>query len=174
MGEDQNLLDDAEIEAMREAFQALKDIEPTARLRVVRWLADRFEIHFQHTAKPGEKASDPNDALSQFESFADLHGGVSPSTEAESALVGGYWFQVVQKNADFSSQQVNDELKNLGNAVGNITAAFNSLRERKPALVLQVQKSGTTKQARKRYKLTQAGIREIERLLESSQSKQQE
>ena len=170
MEEEQNLLDDAEIKAMRETFRALKDIEATARVRVISWLADRFEIHFQGRAKPGQKASEPNEALTQVESFADLHGAASPSSEPESALVGGYWFQVIQKNADFSAQQVNDELKNLGHAIGNITMAFNGLRERKPALVMQVQKSGTSKQARKRYKLTQAGVKEVERLLESSRS----
>jgi len=36
---------------------------------------------------------------------------------------------------------------------------------RKPALVIQTHKSGSTKQARKRYRLTNEGLRAVERML---------
>ena len=38
----------------------------------------------------------------------------------------------------------------------NITDSYNSLIKRRPPAVRQVQKSGTTKQARKRYRLTES------------------
>jgi hypothetical protein len=50
----------------------------------------------------------------------------------------------------------------MGHGIGNITDAFNAAKEQKPALVMQTQKSGASKQARKRYKLTLMGIRRVE------------
>jgi DNA-binding PadR family transcriptional regulator len=49
--------------------------------------------------------------------------------------------------------------------VSNITTALSSLIERKPQLVIQTRKSGNSKQARKRYRLTDAGIRAVERMI---------
>lgn len=162
-------VEDLELCAMRDALRALTSLETAeARGRVLKYLAERCGLPV-----PGKRGAHRGDEVPEeavFESLADLHGAASPDGDASNALVGGYWFQGVQKNADFTAQQVNDELKNLGCAVGNITMAFNSLRERKPALVLQVQKSGSSKQARKRYKLTQAGISEVQRMLRGSET----
>jgi DNA-binding PadR family transcriptional regulator len=49
--------------------------------------------------------------------------------------------------------------------VSNITRARDGLKARQPQLVIQVQKSGKSKQARKRYKVTSAGKTEVRRML---------
>lgn len=80
-------------------------------------------------------------------------------------LVVGYWFQVLQGEQDLDGFQINKELKHLGHGVSNITTALSSLIDRKPQLVIQTRKSGNSKQARKRYRLTDAGIKAVERML---------
>jgi hypothetical protein len=82
--------------------------------------------------------------------------------EFEKALVVGYWFQVVQGQPDFGGQEVNSTLKNIGHGIANITDAFTTASSRKPSLVMQTQKTGTSRQARKQYKLTVAGVRWVE------------
>jgi hypothetical protein len=65
---------------------------------------------------------------------------------------------------DFEAQRVNTLLKHLGLGVGNITRSLESLKSRKPQHVVQLRKSGTARQARKRYKVTAAGrdfVREL-------------
>ena len=74
-------------------------------------------------------------------------------------------FQVINEHPSVTGQQVNDALKNLGHAMSNITDAFTSLIRRKPQLAMQVEKTGSSKQARKKYKLTIAGINEVKKLL---------
>lgn len=69
--------------------------------------------------------------------------------------------------SDFTSQEVNSELKNLGHGVTNITSAFSSLMKRKPALAMQTAKSGATQQARKRYKLTHAGRTAVQSMIQA-------
>lgn len=105
-------------------------------------------------------------AAVEFGDLADLFAAAAPSSEAERVLVTTYWFQKLNGQATIDGQQVNTALKNLGYGVGNITNVFSGLMGRKPALAMQVQKSGTSKQARKKYKLTNAGVKRVEGLLE--------
>jgi hypothetical protein len=97
-----------------------------------------------------------------------LFDSAAPKTDPERALVGGYWFQSVRDRADFQAQEVNTALKDVGQGIGNITEAFSALQERSPALVRQVAKSGRTRQARKKYKLTTAGTSAVRQMLARS------
>jgi hypothetical protein len=97
----------------------------------------------------------------------------SPENDTDRALVGAYWFQVIKGQADIDSQEVNSELKHLGHGVGNITRAFDHLMAAKPQLVIQTRKSGKAKQARKKYRVTEAGIARVNQLM-AGKSVQQE
>jgi hypothetical protein len=107
----------------------------------------------------------PPSAGPSFSSLPDLYSKISPASDPHRALVVAYWFQVMQGEQDLDGFSINKELKHLGHAVGNITTALTSLIERKPQLVIQTRKSGNSKQARKLYRLTDAGIRAVERLI---------
>lgn len=100
-----------------------------------------------------------------FEHFADLFDVAAPSTHDQKALVGAYWVQVVKGKSEFQTFDVNKELKQLGHGNSYINKAFDSLTSKKPALALQTRKSGKTQQARKTYKLTTAGVKEVQRML---------
>jgi hypothetical protein len=69
--------------------------------------------------------------------------------------------QVCQGAESFDAFSAHKELKNLGQGVGNITIAIDSLKSQKPALALQLKKSGKTQQSRKTYKITVAGINSV-------------
>lgn len=152
---------DSEVAAMGKVTEALDELDEVARVRVLRWAGDRYGM-----TKPSTSPVEEGTGV-HFSDFADLYSRADPSSEAQKALIAGYWVQVVGAQETFESQSLNTELKNLGHGVKNITDALDQLIERKPRLVIQVRKSGTTRQARKRYKLTVEGIRAAERLLKS-------
>jgi hypothetical protein len=87
-----------------------------------------------------------------------------PRTSPEKALVVAAWLQAVQGSSDFDSGSVNRELKNLGHQSTNITRDFDDLIARKPKMVVQTRKSGSTKQARKLYRVTHEGLVEVARM----------
>ena len=167
-----------ELAAMKAIAEALKGLERDGVGRVLRWAADAFGAKVPPGAISTESLSQRKGNVKEsgpaptFGSLADLYAAASPAAEPDRALVIGYWIQVGQGEADFDSQAVNKELKHLGYGVGNITQAFTGLMTRKPQLVIQTRKSGTSQQARKRYKLTTAGIQAVERMLgkESAES----
>src|SRR5205823_4960084 len=101
----------------------------------------------------------------RFPTVADFYSACNPSSDVDKALVVGYWAQVIENVPEFDSQSINRELKHLGHGVSNITSAFDGLKERKPQLVIQTKKSGTSRQARKLYKLTIEGQRAVERMI---------
>ena len=101
----------------------------------------------------------------KYEEFAELFAAAQPTSNPYKALVAGYWLQVHLGRESFSSHDMNKELNNLGHKIGHTPSAFAPLVEAKPQLVLQLKKSGTSKQARKTYKLSKAGISKVESML---------
>jgi hypothetical protein len=166
--------DDPEIKAMQVAAGAINALEDeAARARVIEWVARRFgvSVRLATAAMTGAAvgAGAAYGAITEsFADFADLLGAANPRTDVERALVGGYWFQAIKEAASFNAQDVNTELKNAGQGVKNITDALAGLIGRRPQLVLQVAKTGRTRQARKTYKLTTAGITSVRQMIQRS------
>jgi hypothetical protein len=167
---------DGEFSAMHAVYAALAPLDEDARIRVVDYIVARFEISAR-PAPGGHPAADAGSqsyedtikeetaVSSKFGSFAELYDAAQPKNQSEKALVAGYWLQVCQGAGSFDGFSANKELKNLGQGVGNITVAIDSLKNQKPALALQLKKSGKSQQARKTYKITVAGIKSVEGMI---------
>lgn len=158
-----------EIAAMGQLDTALGELDDDERARVLAWAVSKFG---GGTVKLptglDARADDPliHDASSKaFERVSDLVDAANPSSGLDYVLLGSYWFQQIQGAESFTGQQVNTMLKDLGHGAANITSAYDSLKGRKPPLARQIQKKGTSKQARKQYRLTAEGVRAVERML---------
>lgn len=162
-----------ELDAMRKIAGVLGDFgdDSKARARVLRWAAELYGVGSIGDAPPVGVPTSPEAQRSEeeegFDDLADLFDAAGPQTDADRALVVGYWLTVREGKGDFTSRSVNSELKNLGYGVTNITSAFSSLMRRKPALAMQTAKTGTSRQARKRYKLTRAGHEAVRYMLQA-------
>src|SRR5712691_10537912 len=110
------MANDLEIQAITDITLALDKIDDAARQRVLGWAAQRYKVSGTAAAQVvlGREGSPAAGALGvKFDAFVDLFDASGPRTDAERALVGGYWFQVSGEGADFQSQQVNDVLKDV-------------------------------------------------------------
>jgi hypothetical protein len=158
---------DPEIKAMSDISEALTGLEPEVVRRVLKWANEKYQLK----PTPGTSQGGGSTAAAvdrTFNEFSDLFDAASPSSGLERILVCAYWYQVIQGQADFDSQSLNTELKNFGHPSANITRDMDSLTNRSPKLILQTRKEGTSKQARKKFKLTREGIREVQRMLEGN------
>ena len=145
---------------------------PKAQHRVLRWAADRYGVTLGKEGRPAPRGGaagvgDDQDEITEeeitaedpkFGHFADLFNACQPKTGEDKALVAAYWFQSVQGQPTWQSARLQTELKNLGHAISNITESLSLAIKRKPARVLQLSKTGSSKQARKTYKLTHEGL----------------
>ena len=167
-----NTLND-EISAINSVHAALEPLDDEARTRVLDYVISVLRVEPRPVShalnvpphrdadsednKAGEvKASELGHA-----SFADFYAAANPKTNGERALVAGYWIQVCQSADAFTGAAANKELMNLGHRLTNITDAINAMRSRKPALILQVKKSGSSKQSRKLYKVSHEGEKRV-------------
>jgi len=173
---------DPEVDAMAAVAGALANLESDAQHRVLRWAADRYGVTLSNVSgavgarglRPVEvdeitdeeiTAEDPT-----FEHFADLFNACQPKTGEDKALVAAYWFQSVQGQSTWQSARLQTELKNMGHALPNITESLSGAIKRKPARVLQVAKAGSSKQARKTYKLTHEGLVYVQGMMAAAAS----
>lgn len=168
---------DSEFAAMQSVYTALEGLNEEARARVLDYVSSRLGVGAVQKARPTITQPSDDDrheehvesselgSSSSFSSFAELYDATQPKSQPEKALVGGYWLQVCEGAESFDSYSINKELKNLGEGVANITSALDSLKTQKPALCLQLKKAGKSRQARKTYKVTVAGIKAVEAMI---------
>jgi|ERR1700733_1774781 len=159
---------DPELDVLSTISSLLTDLPEKSQARIVSWITSRFGAPgaLAMAAKRGD-GSDSSDQAREFPDVATLFVAAKPSTGAEKALTVGFWLQECLHHDEWEGFAINSELKHLGHGLKNVTDALNSLIEHRPQLVVQLRKSGKTKQARKRYKLTAEGARKVRQMVSS-------
>ena len=168
---------DQEIEVMNLIAKAMETIDAEAKHRVAFWTGQRYgtgSIAPRPPTAVNHSTSLGAIDVTSFEMFADLFDAASPNTDKERALVAAYWTQICKGEANFASQTLNTNLKDLGHGVSNITLALEHLKDERPALVLQLKKSGAAKQARKTYKLTREGAVRVQAMITKEEMDEQD
>jgi hypothetical protein len=154
-----------ELDAMKKIAAALDPLDDAARARALQWALSRFRnskgVTALEPALGGATIENEAPTSGGYDSFAELFDAANPVTERDKALVAAYWSQVCEGVSAFPAQILNTLLKDLGHGIGNITEALTALKNEKPALVLQLKKGGTSRQARKTYKLTAEGAKRV-------------
>jgi hypothetical protein len=158
---------DPELDAINLIVNALSPLDDDSRTRVLEYVKSRLGVK---TALLKTKEDDPaigpmaaqsGSGSVVFSDLAELYEAARPNKDADKALVAAYWTQVFEGQESFDSQSINKGLKHLGVGVTNITGALSRLIEQKPSLILQLKKNGKSKQARKLFKVTEAGKKAV-------------
>jgi hypothetical protein len=157
--------EDLEVQALLAATRALEPLDELARRRALEWLWSRFGGAPPATGTARGPSSTSSVAQTEHQTFAELFDAAAPNTDKEKALVAAYWTQACQGQPNFPAQTLNSALKDLGHGVSNITDSLDALKDEKPSLILQLKKSGTSRQARKVYKLTEEGARRVRAMI---------
>ncbi len=167
-----------EFEAIKAVHSALESLDAEARTRVLTYIASLLGIDARVASGrsvPAEndlneeiEGADDDERMDQtptYPEFADLYAATDPKSNGEKALVAGYWLQVCRGAENFTGFAANKELTDLGYRLGNITDAINNMKNRSPSLMLQIKKSGSSRQARKLYKVSREGVKNIEEMI---------
>lgn len=117
-------------------------------------------------ARPrGRPRSEPSGDGGAEGDLASLLTRWTPTTMSDKALLGAYYLARVRGDDTVTSQAINTELKRNGLAISNITRAIEANMRPDRPLMVQEKKMGSTKQARKQYRITPAGLEAVERRL---------
>lgn len=145
-----------EARALGRVVDAVDGLDARAVQRVLEWAWKRFVD--ADVPAPARSRGAPHVESSAPIDLADLYVAASPATDADKVLVVAYWHQVSTGKENLDAQTIHRDLKNLGHGVSNVTRACSALIGEKPQLMIQVKKAGSTRQARKQYRLTAAGL----------------
>ena len=164
---------DPEINAMAVLASALDPLTEGARLRVLAWARGRYAPQaVANTVSVGriDQHAPAEIVYSQrrpqdFATLGDLIAQTGADSDDQRALAAAIFIGQKKGDETFTAAEVNSELKHVGHPVQNITRVLQVLIDQRPALAVQLRKSGTTRQARKTYKVTEAGLRTLQRLL---------
>lgn len=155
----------AAISGVSKALTPITD--QAARDRILAWALSAFgsgKVTTPHQGSAGAGASGKKETPAPANDLGEFMEQADPQNQTDRVLVIGSWLQKTSPDG-FGSQLVNNELKEMGHPIKNITRKLDALIDRKPAYVRQVGKSGRSKQARKKYKLTDAGQKRVTALL---------
>lgn len=158
-----------ELGAMQTIADALNPLDDGSRKRVFHWAHDFFNIDEGRVEAAPSSSMTLEDPMlnsgSRFETFGELYSAVDPLTQEDKALTAAYWLQVVLDNESWQSADVQKELRELGYPLTNVADSLSSAVGKRPQRVIQLKKSGSSRQARKTFKLSDAGKRYIEERL---------
>jgi hypothetical protein len=174
------MIDDPEIKAIEGAYASLKDLDDEAKLRVIKWLTDKFSLNItslknnQNPVAPENSRSSEEKnisiqdlQLSSFTQLSELFAHIDPKTDGEKALVVGAYLQEVQGQPELTGRLINDELKHLGHGASNITTTISFLISKKPNLMIQTRKEGKSQQAQKKYRVTTEGFKLVKEMIKN-------
>lgn len=153
----------AEIKAMTAIAEAFKGLGPQPIERILEWANKHYlgraaSVMKQKPASAAVADVPPAEGEGERIDFPALLGSARALSGVDRVLLAGHYFQAILGQSDFDGFSLNRELRNAGHASGNITRDLDSLMAKTPQLVIQTRKQGTSKQARKLYRLTAAGL----------------
>ncbi len=159
-----------DLKALETILKTLAALEPEEQGRVLRWAAEKLNLAPLKEAKRVAHAGvEENGGLSEFGSVPEALAATHANSDVDRALVAAAFLTKKNNQAELTGQEINRHLKDAGHGIGNITKAITNLKNRKPQLMVQTKKGGSSKQARKNYKVTAAGFAAVETLLNSVQ-----
>lgn len=147
---------------------------------MLRWAAERYGVTLGkssgrraapvgHEADSGVDDDATEDEVTAedptFQHFGDLFASADPKSNEDKALVAAYWRQVHEGEEKWQATSLQKDLRDLGHAIPNITDALTSNIRKRPQRVIQLQKAGSAKQARKTYKVTREGLVYVQGML---------
>lgn len=159
----------AVISAITKAFARVDD--QAARTRILQWAVAAYGDGTRIGGKEGRSASEQQgdrsggrDAVASSD-LGELIEQADPQDTDDRVLLVCFWLQENESPEGFGAQPVNDKMKDMGHRVSNITDKLGQLIAKKPAWIRQMSKSGKNRQARKKYKVTDAGRKRVQALL---------
>jgi hypothetical protein len=169
---------DPELSAMSQMIEVFNELEHGERKRIVDWIINRFqlgeekqtdEIKLHDTtptivqqidAEPIEKQD-----LKQYKSMADLLEVSTVKKVVDRILVAAAYIQEKKNVEELTSFEINTQLKKAERGIPNISIGINRLLEKVPQLMAVTQRDGNTKQSRRKFKVTEDGLKKAKSFL---------
>jgi hypothetical protein len=166
-----------DLKALEAILRTLEPLQDEERTRVLRWAIEKLgieaKVSLRSPLRRDLKSHHPvatafPEHTDGFQSIGEFVAAANPRTDVDRVLCAALYLQDLagdEAGRALTGKQINDELKHLGHGVKNITDCINTLKSRKPQHMIQIKKSGKSRQAWKEYRVTTAGHDYVFRLI---------
>jgi len=171
---------DPELNAMSYVYESLKSLDRKQMKRIIHWAEDRFgltpaqmsveltqqpqQVQTQITVSEAAAGAEPvvkeekND-IKHYDTALDLFSESNVQKVTSKILLMAAYLQERFNFKEISSYDINFRLKRIGHGVPNISSLLNGILRKKPPLLLQLETEGRTKQARRKFMVTNEGLK---------------
>ena len=176
---------DPEIVAMNKVYNVFRNLDNGKRKRIIHWLIDRFglmgdkplhelthPIQKQTETKPmkkekQEKAVKPLEkrGVKQYDTVLDLFSEAKIKKSTGKILLMAAYLQERHNFKEITTYDINFRLKRIKHGVTNISSLINGILKRKPQLLDEIKKEGQTKHARRKFRVTEEGLKVVKNYL---------
>lgn len=103
--------------------------------------------------------------FSHYDTALELFSEAKVKKSTDKILLMAAYLQVRHNFQEITSYDMNFRLKRIGHGVSNISSSLNAIISRKPEIMVQLDKESTHKQARRKFKVTEEGLKMARRFL---------
>jgi hypothetical protein len=160
-----------------------RNLDNGKRKRIIHWLKDRFglagnkpphplthpfNIKKQTETRPivnvkekPEKAVKPLEkrGIEQYDTVLDLFSEARVKKSTSKILLMAAYLQERHHFKEITTYDINFRLKRIKHGVTNISNIINGILNMKPRLLDEIKKEGQTKHARRKFKVTEEGLK---------------
>lgn len=170
-----------ELEVMNELVTVFDGLDKGELRRIIAWLEDYFDVYEEECICADAPESDENIAetaeglpydeadnedhlgsSSEPQDFEDLYNRVSPKTAIQKIVTAAYWLETHDEKDSWKSFEANKLLKSLGIKVSSVSGTLALESKKDIPFVELLAKSGDSMQARKTFRLSDAGVTFVE------------
>ena len=166
--------EDKEILAISQVNAALKDLSEEERYRVIQWVANKYvqsttPLKLAGPTVPGSSATvieataavqdeQAKEVPLTHDTFAELLEAVGADAGTDLLIVAGYWLQVINGAAQWTTREANNVLKPTGFGIDRMDNLLPKVLSERPKRQLQRAKNKTAAgQGHRQLKLTDIG-----------------
>lgn len=95
----------------------------------------------------------------KYDSLKEIFNASTTKRTGAKMLLAAAYLQEKENLKELSSYDISSRLKKIGEAVKHPSAVINSLISKKPPLLLQTGKHGTSEKSRRKFRVTEEGLK---------------
>lgn len=160
-----------ELTTIREILAALERFDKPAHKRILDYIYSRLDLPTP-SPQPAQVANSqpqytaPRQANCEFVNLAELINTTGATKQSQKALVAAYWIQECEgQSQGFGSGEIKEVLVHAGHKIANATASLKELTKGAEASILQDGKRGKGKNAPIIFKISAAGKKAVEEMI---------
>ena len=162
-----------ELVVMDDVAKILRDLGSDEQRRVINWLADYFDIYEDDdiefggfVVEDGDEEAVVEDEVEPVEpepdTFATFYERVAPKTAIQKVITSAYWLETQDGLDSWTSFAANKLLKSLGVKISSVSGTLAIEAKKDDSRIVVLEKSGSSMQGRKTFRLSEAGKRFVE------------